>query len=134
MSGAETVVETVLAACLAGNADVKAVAGNPVRVAVAGAGRPAYPFIELLRHEARPADAQDAPASEHIVEFAVVSRNDGGSAARAGAAAIRSALEAGLAPETGRCVLAAALSVTVAPAGGGLWRAVVRVRVVYEPG
>lgn len=133
MSGAETMVETALRQRLTSDAGVQGVAGLPVRLAGAGEGRPAYPFLELSRHEARRADSQDAPASEHLVDLAVVSRNDAGAGARAGAAAVRAALDGGLTPASGRCVLVAPLFVTVSPGASGTWRALVRIRIVFEP-
>jgi hypothetical protein len=131
---AEAVVEAALVARLTDDENVRAVVGEPVRLARAGEGGLAYPFLELGRHEARPADAQDAPASEHLIELAVLSRHDGGAAAREGAAAVRAAVEAGLAPASGRCVLALATGATTAVEAGGVWRSTVRLRVVFEPG
>lgn len=119
---------------LAANESVRALLGDPMRVAEAGSPSPAYPFLEIGRHTSEPVGGVDAEASEHRVDLVVVSRDLGGGQAKDALAAVRTALaEADLEMEGWRCVLLVPLFADATRQRVGLWRALLRVKAVVEP-
>lgn len=133
MSGAESALEAALIALLSDDAGVRAVLGDPARVRRSGDSQPAYPYIELARHETVPADVSEVAASEHRLDLAILSRNDGGDGARAGLAAARTALaQTGLEMEDWRCVMVAPVFAQVMRSDNGMWRGLLRVRAIME--
>jgi Protein of unknown function (DUF3168) len=108
--------------------------GDPVRVEEAGSPRPAFPYLEVVRHEVRPAGSLGVEASEHLVDMAVVSRDLGGRQARAAVAAMREALDdSELMIEGGQCVLVLAQFTDTMRTRPGLWRSLLRIRAIVEP-
>ncbi len=127
-------LESAIVAAVAADAGVRALLGDPLRFEEMGAPRPAFPYLELVRHETRPAGSAGVEASEHVVDFAVVSRDLGGRQAKAAMAAMRAALDgAELEMEDWRCVLLVPTFMDAARTRPGLWRAILRVRAVVEP-
>ncbi len=120
---------------LAADGAVKAALGDPVRMAELGSPLPAYPYVEIARHTSEPAGGVDAEASEHRVDLVVASRDLGGRQAKDALAAVRAALMgAELAMEGWRCVLLVPLFADATRQRIGLWRALLRVKVVVEAG
>jgi hypothetical protein len=130
----EIELEAALLAKIAADADVQELLGNPVRVEETGSPRPAFPYLEVVRHEVRPAGSCGVEASEHLVDFAVVSRDLGGKQGREAAAAMREALDdVELTMEDGACILLLAQFTDTMRTRPGLWRSLLRIRAVVEP-
>lgn len=120
-------------AAIAADAGVQAELGNPVRVEEASGPRPAFPYLELVRHESTPANATGAEASTHLVDLAVVSRVASGREAVAAMSEVRRALgEAALAMEGWRCALLVPVFFGAARTRPGLWRATMRIKAIVE--
>lgn len=133
MSGAELALEGALVALVTEDAGVRAIMGDPVRVAGKRSETPAYPYFEIARHSTEPANAAGAEQNVHRVDLVIVSRNDGGEAGVAGIGAIRSALEtADLPMQAWRCVLLTPVFADQLRQGGGVWRCLLRLRIVVE--
>ncbi len=133
MSGAESALEGAILAALAASEEVKALLGEPLRVGETGSALPAYPYLEVARHMCEPAGGVEAEASEHRVDLVVVSRDLGGSQAKAALAAVRSALtNAELVMDGWRCVLLLPLFADATRQRVGLWRALLRMKAVVE--
>jgi uncharacterized protein DUF3168 len=129
----EEALEAAIIAAVSGHAQVREVLGDPLRVEEAGSPRPAFPYLEVVRHEVRPAGALGVEASEHLVDFAVVSRDLGGKQGRAAMAAMRDVLEgAELMLEGGACVLLLTQFTDTMRTRPGLWRSLIRVRALVE--
>ncbi len=106
-------------AAIAADADVRAKLGDPLRFEAAGAPRPA--------------GGVGVEASDHWVDFAVVSRVLDGREAMAGMHAVRAALEgAELVMDGWRCVLLLPVYLDATRTRPGLWRALLRVKAVVE--
>jgi hypothetical protein len=134
MSGAILALEAAVLARLEADADVKALLGEPPRVFDAALARPAHPYLELARHELRPAGGAAAEADEHRLDIAIVSREGGRDELKAALDAVRAALRGTPPAMTGwRCVLLLPLFADVTPARFGLWRALLRIKAVVEP-
>lgn len=120
-------------AALAGDAGVKALLGERLRVGELGLPLPGYPYLEFARHTSEPCGGVDAEASEHRVDLVVVSRDAGGAQAKEALAAVRAALMASeLEMEAWRCVLLVPLFSDATRQKIGLWRALLRVKAVVE--
>jgi hypothetical protein len=133
VSGAESALEGAILAVLAADADVAPVLGDPLRVVEAGSPAPAYPYLEMARHVSEPCGGVNAEASEHRVDIVVVSRDLGGAEAKSALAAVRGALTgAALEMEGWRCVLLVPLFADATRQRIGLWRALLRIKVVVE--
>lgn len=133
MSGAESALERAVLEALAADAEVKALLGDPVRVGELGSPLPAYPYLEIGRHTSEPSGGVDAEASEHRVDLVVVSRDAGGVMAKQALAAVHAALmSAELEMDGWRCVLLVPLFTDATRQRIGLWRALLRVKVVVE--
>lgn len=118
---------------LAGDAGVKALLGDRVRVGELGSPLPAYPYLEIARHVSEPSGGVEAEASEHRVDLVVVSRDLGGRQAKEALAAVRAALMgAELEMEGWRCVLLVPLFSDATRQRIGLWRALLRLKAVVE--
>lgn len=129
----EVELEAALLAAVAADAGVKALLGDPVRVEEVGSPRPKFPYLEVVRHEVRPAGAVGVEATEHLVDLAVVSRDLGGRQAREAVAAVREALEdVELVIEGGQCVLLLPQFTDTMRTRPGLWRSMLRLRAVVE--
>lgn len=117
------------------DAEVKELLGDPVRIAELGSPLPAYPYLEIGRHTSEPSGGVDAEASEHRVDLVVVSRDAGGVIAKQALAAVRAALmSADLEMDGWRCVLLVPVFADATRQRIGLWRALLRVKVVVEAG
>ena len=133
MSSAEAELASAIIAALNGDADVRALLGDPVRMVEATSPKPAYPYLEITRHLSEPAGAAGVEASEHRVDLVVVSRLDGGTDGVRAVAAIRAALAAATLEMAGwRCVLLVPAFSDTLNRGRGLWRAILRMRAVVE--
>ena len=133
MSSAEAALESAIIAALNGDADVRALLGDPVRMVEATSPKPVYPYLEITRHLSEPAGAAGVDASEHRVDLVVVSRLDGGTDGVRAIAAIRAALAAATLEMAGwRCVLLVPAFSDTLNRGRGLWRAILRMRAVVE--
>lgn len=133
MSGAEGALESAVLAAIAADDDVRALLGSPLRIEETGGPRPAFPYLELVRHEARPLSGVGMEASEHLVDLAVVSRRLGGREAMEAMGAVRAVVrEAALELEGWRCVLLAPVFLDATRTRPGLWRALLRVKAVVE--
>ena len=133
MSTAEQALESAILAVLAADESVAAVLGDPMRVLEVESPRPAFPYLEIVRHQSVPAGSAGVEASEHRLDLAVVSRLDGGAGSLAAVGAIRSALEAGeLALGAWQCTLLAPVFVDTLREGAGRWRTVMRLKAIVE--
>ncbi|HEV7693230.1 MAG TPA: DUF3168 domain-containing protein [Hyphomonadaceae bacterium] len=120
-------------AAIAADAGVKELLGDPVRIEETGSPRPKFPYLEVVRHEVRPAGSCGVEASEHLVDLAVVSRDLGGKQARAAVAAIRDVLDdVELAMDDGQCILLLAQFTDTMRTRPGLWRSLLRIRAIVE--
>lgn len=133
VSGAEEVLQSAMLAAVAADAGVQANLGDPLRIEEASGPRPAFPYLELVRHDSAPAGATGVEASTHLVDLAVVSRLASGREAVAAMSEVRRALgEAELVMEGWRCVLLVPVFFGAARTRPGLWRATLRVKAVVE--
>lgn len=133
MIGAERALESAILAALAADAGVRALLGEPVRVAELGSPSPAYPYLEIGRHTSEPAGGVDVEASEHRLDIVMVSRDLGGGQAKEALAAVRAALTGvALEMEGWRCVLLVPVFADATRQRIGLWRALLRVKAVVE--
>jgi hypothetical protein len=131
---AEVELEAALLAAIAANAGVQELLGDPVRIEETGSPRPKFPYLEVVRHEVRPAGSCGVEAAEHLVDLAVVSRDLGGKLARAAVAAIRKVLDdVELVMDDGQCILLLAQFTDTMRTRPGLWRSLLRVRAIVEP-
>ena len=130
---AEEALEAAILAALAEDASVAAVLGDPVRLLGAGGPAPAFPYLEVVRHESVDAGAAGIEASEHRIDLAVVCRDAGGARVKAAIAAVRAALSgAELAMAGWRCVLLVPLFSDAARSGVQMWRGLLRLKAVVE--
>ena len=121
-------------AAIATDAGVQELLGDPVRVEEIGSPRPKFPYLEVVRHEVRPAGSLGVEATEHLVDLAVVSRDLGGRQARAAVAAIREVLDdEELVMDDGQCILLLAQFTDTMRTRPGLWRSLLRIRAIVEP-
>jgi hypothetical protein len=133
VSGAEGALVGAILAALAEDEGVRAVLGDPVRIADSDGERPAYPYLEVARVSSEAAGSAGVEASVLRVDLAAVSRNDGGAGGIAAMAAMRVALEtAELAMSGWRCVLLAPVFTDQLRQGRGVWRSILRLRAVVE--
>ncbi len=133
MSAAEALVEQALLDLLAADAGVQAALGDPIRVKTGDADRPAYPFLEIAAHQSRTTDVAGFAGGEHIIDLAVTSFNDKGQGGLAGLGAVRAALrDARLSMDGWRDVLITPIFADILRAAPGLWRAILRLRIVIE--
>ncbi len=133
MSTAEQALESAILAVLAADEDVAAMLGTPLRVVDVESPKPAYPFLEIVRHQSVPAGASGVAASEHRVDLSVRSRLDGGAASLAAVGAIRAALAAAeLVMDGWRCVLLVPVFFDTLREDVTLWRTILRVKAVVE--
>jgi hypothetical protein len=129
---AEEALEAAILAMLGEDADVTAVLGDPLRVIGAGPA-PAFPYLEVVRHESVDAGGAGVEATEHRIDLAVVCRDSGGARVRAAVAAVRTALgEAELAMTGWRCVLLVPLFSDAVRSGVQVWRGLLRLKAVVE--
>jgi hypothetical protein len=134
MSGAEQALESAVLVVLATDAGVKAVLGDPPRVLEAAEARPAYPYLEIVRHEVTAAGSQGSEANEHRIDLAIASRDGGRAEARAAMAAVRDALAgADFAMDGWRCVLLFTVFADMVRGKFGAYRALMRIKAVVEP-
>jgi Protein of unknown function (DUF3168) len=130
---AEEALEAAILESLAKDADVTALLGDPLRVMGTGGPTPAFPYLEVTRHESSDASAADAEASEHRIDLAVTCRDSSGVQVKAAIAAMRAALgEAEFAMTGWRCVLLVPLFSDAARSGIQMWRGLLRLKAVVE--
>lgn len=133
MSTAEQAIESAVLAVLAADEGVAVILGSPMRVLDVDSPRPAFPYIEIVRHQSVPAGSAGVEASEHRLGLAATSRLDGGAGGLAVIGAVRSVLEAGdLAPTGWRCTLLAPVFFDTLRESVGRWRTVMRVKAIVE--
>ena len=133
MSGAEAALEAAILGALRADESVAAVLGDPLRVVEIGGVRPAFPYLEFVRHQSEPSGGAEVEASTHRVDLACVSRDGGGASAREAIAAVRVVLsEASLEMEGWRCVLLVPVFTDAMRSEPGVWRALLRVKAVVE--
>lgn len=132
-AGSEEALELAILQALAANDDVKATLGDPPRVFDIAEAAPAYPYLEILRHETRPAGSAGVEASEHRIDLSIASRAGNRKEARAALAAVRSALSgASLSMEGWRCIQMQTLVAELASDPSGAPRIVLRIRCGLE--
>ena len=127
-------LEAGLMAMLAADVGVTAALGAPPRVAGGGEERPAYPYLEIVRHSMEEAGSSSGPASVHVLDLGVAARAAGREGARDALEAMRFLLT------TQRPELGGYMCVLMAPLFGGVlrtapvqWRGVLRVKALVEP-
>jgi hypothetical protein len=99
-----------------------------------GGPAPAFPYLEVARHESVDAGGAGVAASEHRIDLAVVCRDSGGAQVKAVVAAMRAALSGSeLAMAGWRCVLLVPLFSDAARSGIQMWRGLLRLKAVVEP-
>lgn len=119
---------------LGADADVRAVLGNPLRV-MGQSLKPAYPYLEIVRHESVSADAAEVEASEHRLDLAIIARDGPEGEAREGLSAVRAALRGAVLEMAGfRCVLLAPVFADVVRTKFNGGRGMLRLRAVVEVG
>ncbi|HEX5006312.1 MAG TPA: DUF3168 domain-containing protein [Hyphomonadaceae bacterium] len=129
---AEEALETAILAVLAEDAEVAGLLGDPLRLLGAGP-KPAFPYLEVVRHQSVDASAADVDASEHRIDLAVTSRDGGGARVKAAIAAVRAALaNAELAMTGWRCVLLVPVFSDAARSDIEIWRGLLRLRALVE--
>jgi hypothetical protein len=134
VNGAEAALEAAILEALAADVHVVALLGDPLRVAGSGGPAPAFPYLEVVRHESIDAGGAGVEGSEHRVDLAVVSRDAGGVRVKQAMAAVRAALQgADLDMEGWRCVLLVPLFMDASRSGVQMWRALLRIKAVVEP-
>jgi hypothetical protein len=138
VSSAEAALESAMLAVLSADEDVRAHLGDPLRVLRSGSPRPAYPYLEIVRHESEPSDGAAFEGAKHRIDMRVVARDPHGSLALEAMVAARTALAIaafGAPPpmEGGwRCVLMAPVFCDVVQMSDGTWRALLRVKAAVE--
>lgn len=132
---AEKALAAAMRAALMAHADVKAVLGDAARIYDDPPADPVFPYLTLGRLEARPADASEAEALEHVVTLHVWSRYGGRAEALDVIAAVRAALHNSPLTLLGRKLVLMLVSFTdVFRSGDGCTtHGVVRVRALTEP-
>ena len=125
-------------ATLQADAGVGLLLGNPLRVVEAGAPKPAYPYLEIVRHERAFRGGAGFEAGLHQIDLRTVSRDSGGMAAREAMAAVSEALAVVFGPgpvDLGewRCVLMTPVFGDFVQMRDGLWRALLRMKAIVEP-
>ncbi|MCR6646550.1 MAG: DUF3168 domain-containing protein [Terricaulis sp.] len=132
---AEKALAAAMRAALMAHADVKAVLGDAARIYDDPPADPVFPYLTLGRLEARPADASEAEALEHVVTLHVWSRYGGRAEALDVIAAVRAALHNSPLTLLGRKLVLMLVSFTdVFRSGDGrTTHGVVRVRALTEP-
>jgi hypothetical protein len=130
---AEETLEAAILAVLAGDAEVAELLGDPLRVMETGGPAPAFPYLEVARHQSVDAGAAGLEASEHRIDLAIVSRDSGGRRVKEAMAAVRNALKAvDLEMPGRRCVLLVPVFCDAARSGVEVWRAVMRLKALVE--
>lgn len=132
---AEKALAAAMRAALMAHEDVKAVLGDAARIYDDPPPDPVFPYLTLGRLEARPADASEAEALEHVVTLHVWSRYGGRAEALDVIAAVRAALHNCALTLLGRKLVLMLVSFTdVFRSGDGrTTHGVVRVRAITEP-
>lgn len=130
---AEEALEAAILVALAEDAEVTQLLGGPLRVIGAGGPAPAFPYLEVVRHESADAGAAGVEASEHRIDLAVVCRDSGGARVKAAIAAVRAVLSGAELAMTGwRCVFLVPLFSDAARSGIQMWRGLLRLKAVVE--
>ena len=132
--GAEEALEAAIVGMVAADGGVKEMLGDPVRIAGGKTPRPAYPYLEVVRHESEPVGGTDAELSLHRLDLAAVSRQADGVEAKAVMARVRAAL-AGAEPEMEdwSCILLTPVFMDTTRRRVGEWRALLRLKAIVEP-
>ena len=130
---AEEALEAAILAVLAENEAVAELRGDPLRVTGMSGPSPAFPYIEVARHESADAGSAGVEASEHRVDLAVMCRDAGGLKVKAIVAAIRGALTGAELVMTGwRCVLLVPLFSDAARSSAQTWRGLLRLKAIVK--
>jgi hypothetical protein len=132
VSGVEGALEGAIVAALAVDADVKALLGDPPRVFEAARARPAFPYLEIARHEVTAADSAAVDANEHRIDLAIVTREGGRTPAREALRAVRAALAEPPEMDQWRCVLLLPVFADMVRTRFDGWRAILRLKAVTE--
>ena len=129
---AEEALEAAILAVLAEDVAVSGMLGDPLRVVGVGPA-PAFPYLEMARHERVDAGSAGVDAGEHRIDLAVMCRDTGGVRVRAAIAAVRAALDGAELAMTGwRCVLLVPVFTDAARSGVHVWRGLLRLKAVVE--
>jgi hypothetical protein len=129
---AEEALEAAILSVLEEDAAVAELLGDPLRVMGAGPA-PAFPYLEVVRHEWIDVSSAGVETGEHRIDLAVMCRDTGGARVRAAIGAVRAALgEAELAMTGWRCVLLVPLFTDAARSGVQMWRGLLRLKAVVE--
>jgi hypothetical protein len=132
---AEGALVGAILAAIGADAGVQVLLGDPMRVADAASPLPKFPYLEVVRHDVRPAGSVGVEACEHFVELAVFSPVAGGAQAREAMAAMRTVIEsAELEMDGWRCGLLLPVFADTMRIRPHLWRSLLRLRAVVEPG
>ena len=133
VSGAEQALEGALLAALGAHAGVTGALGDSLRVLDVASPQPAYPYLEIVRHQSQPAGSAGCEGSAHTIDMAVVSRDEGGALARETMAQVREALrDAELVMDGWRCTLLLPVFGDTMRQAIGRWRSVLRVKALLE--
>lgn len=133
MSAAEAAFEAALAARLGADGGVKAVLGDPVRIAAPADARPAFPYAEIVRLRSEPADASGVEAVRVTADLAIEAGAGGRDEAKAALGAVRDALGEGVSPSGWRVLLVAPVFADVFQARPpDAFRALMRIAAVME--
>lgn len=129
---AEEALEAAILAVLAEDAAVAEMLGDPLRLVGAGPA-PAFPFLELARHERIDAGSAGVDAGEHRIDLAVMCRDTGSARVNAAIAAVRAALGGAELVMTGwRCVLLVPVFTDAVRSDVHVWRGLLRLKAVVE--
>lgn len=133
MSGAEGAVEGAILSALEADDAVRAALGHPLRIRDEGSERPAFPFLEWVRQESRPAGCAGVEASEHRIDLGVVTRMGAEAEGREALDAVRAALtRESVVMEGWRCVLLFPVYCDYVRTKEKGRRGLLRIRVVVE--
>jgi hypothetical protein len=138
VSSAEAALEAAMLGVLAASEDVRAQLGDPLRVTRSGSPKPAYPYLEIVRHESEPWSGTLFDGSKHRIDVRVVSSDADGARAREAMAAVRIALvyafleAAPPAMDGWRCVYLGPVFSDLVRMSDASWRALLRVEAAVE--
>ncbi|MEZ5937566.1 MAG: DUF3168 domain-containing protein [Hyphomonadaceae bacterium] len=134
MSGAFDAVEAGLTSALQASAAVRAVLGDPVRLRRPGDPMPAFPFVEIVRHQVSERSGTGTPGEDHRVDLAVTGRDGEDVPVSAAREAVRAAVDDADLPMDGwRSILTLVVFIDVLTTPAGASRTLMSVRVLLEP-
>jgi hypothetical protein len=133
VSAVEMALESAMLAALQADAEVSAVLGDPLRVVQAGSPKPAYPYLEIVRHVTEPGSVAGFEGSLHTVDLRVTAQDRAGLLAHEGVALVREVLSTvGLEMDGWRCVLMTPRFTDTVRMTDGSWRGLLRMKAAVE--